>query len=406
MAPSGNPFSAADAALGYLYQIRIALLWSLKKQKATPPELVVSVETLDDVTFELLGGTPEQLLQTKLHLKSAAELTDYSVDIWKTLRVWFEGHSTNAIPPGTSLQLLTTASAAPGSAASLLRVADRDVDAALTKLSTAATLSENAQLAPAFQAFFSATEEKRKEILDCVVVMDAYPAISNLDDQLRDEVFWGVDRGHHDAFLIRLEGWWLRRVLKQLTDPTGADRILGAELEAEMDDLRQQFKQDSLPIDDDLLTFRLDAEKTNAHAQSTFVRQLELVRATKKRIAMAIRDYYRAFEQRSRWVREDLLLVGDLDKYEERLIEEWSLVFEAMKNEIGADAASEAKEKAAREVLEWAERNIIPIRHGVIEPFVSRGSFHILAEGLRVGWHPDFLDHLTDLLQPSKETSP
>jgi len=28
-----NPFSAADSALGYLYQVRVALLWSLRRLK-------------------------------------------------------------------------------------------------------------------------------------------------------------------------------------------------------------------------------------------------------------------------------------------------------------------------------------------------------------------------------------
>jgi hypothetical protein len=128
------------------------------------------------------------------------------------------------------------------------------------------------------------------------------------------------------------------------------------------------------------------------------VRQLALIKAGKKRIAAAIRDYYRAFEQRSRWLRNDLLLVGDLDKYERRLIEEWEIVFEAMRDEVGADAADDAKEKAARDVFTWAERVSIPIRPRVTEPFVTRGSLHMLADEVRLGWHPEFRDRLAVLL--------
>jgi hypothetical protein len=47
-------FSAADSALGYLYQVRIALLWALRRFK-TDNDFVVSLETLDDVTFESNG---------------------------------------------------------------------------------------------------------------------------------------------------------------------------------------------------------------------------------------------------------------------------------------------------------------------------------------------------------------
>src|SRR5262249_47810476 len=83
------------------------------------------------------------------------------------------------------------------------------------------------------------------------------------------------------------------------------------EIESQMSDLREQFKQESLPIDDDLLTFDLDETTQTAHANYPFVRQLEIAAAGKRRIAAAIRDYYRAFEQRSRWIRNDLLLVGN-----------------------------------------------------------------------------------------------
>ena len=52
-----NPFSAADSALGYLYQVRVALLWALRRLK-TDDDFVISLETLDDVTFETKGGKP------------------------------------------------------------------------------------------------------------------------------------------------------------------------------------------------------------------------------------------------------------------------------------------------------------------------------------------------------------
>ena len=125
-------------------------------------------------------------------------------------------------------------------------------------------------------------------------------------------------------------------------------------------------------------------------------------------MAAAIRDFYRAFEQRSRWLREDLLLVGDLSRYEGKLVEEWELVFEAAKDEIDATAADVAKRKAARSILSWAEKVTIPIRPGVTEPFVVRGSFHMLADERppRIGWHPDFHDRLAEILNPTASVPP
>lgn len=396
-----SPFSAADSALGYLYQVRVALLWSLHRLKRAD-DFMVSIETLDDVAFETAGGKPEAVLQTKHHQSRKASLTDASADLWKSLRIWFEGLATGAIPLGTSLHLLTTGAAPAGSIAFRLRASDRNVDAALKALETTAQSSTSKENAAAYAVYLAAKPATRRALIENVVVIDGAPSVTDVDAELREEIFWAVERDHSEAFLERLEGWWLRRSLKQLTSAGLQDRILAAEIEAQMSDLREQFKQDSLPIDDDLLAFDLDEATQAAHATSAFVRQLELVAAGKKRIAAAIRDYYRAFEQRSRWLRNDLLLVGDLSRYERRLLEEWELVFEAMKDELGPDAADDAKRKAALGVLQWAERVAIPIRPSVTEPFVVRGSLHILADEARLGWHPDFRDRLASLLSAAE----
>ena len=189
---------------------------------------MISLETLDDVTFETRGGKPEELLQTKHHRNREATLTDASEDLWKSLRVWFEGHTAKMIPPGTALHLLTTGKAPAGSIAARLRSDDgRDVDGALKALETTAQSSTSKTNAPAYAAFLGTSTKDRKKLLDNVVVIDGAPTITALDGDLKTEVFWAVERKYHDAFLERLEGWWLRRCLKQLASAAPADRVLG-----------------------------------------------------------------------------------------------------------------------------------------------------------------------------------
>jgi len=393
----GSQFSAADPALGYLYQVRSALLWALQRLKSSS-EFLVSVETLDDVAFETTGGSATELLQTKHHLSSTANLTDASADLWKTLRIWFEGHASKTIPTTAHLLLVTTGTAPDGSTASYLRSVSRDVNAAQQALNATASTSTSKTNKSGYAAYLKASVPARKAVLDRVTVIDAAPTISDLEGDLTREVFWAAGREQHSAFLDRLEGWWLRRVLKQLVNAPH-DRIGSVELEAQMSDLREQFKHESLPIDDDLLEFTLDDATRSAHEETAFVRQLEIIKAGKRRIALSIRDYYRAFEQRSRWLRDDLVVELELHKYEKRLVEEWEVIFEAMRDNLGTPAADEAKEQAARSVLAWAERAPIAIRSGVTEPFISRGSFHMLADEVRIGWHPEFQDRLAALLR-------
>jgi hypothetical protein len=401
MSNDNSQFSAANSALGYLYQVRSALLWSLGRLRSHN-EFLVSIETLDDVLFESKANSPIDLIQTKHHVNRSAELTDYSVDLWKTLRIWFEGSSSGTIPSTAFLHLVTTGCSPENSAASRLRTRDRDVEVAQNALTSIAQTSTNKTNAAGYAAYLAVSAPERIAVLDRITVLDNAPSVGDLDAQLRSEVYWAAEKEHHTAFLDRLEGWWLRRVLVQLINQQ-KDRVSSDEIEAQMADLREQFKQDSLPIDDDILTFVLDETLASTYNNFVFVKQLDLINVGKRRIAAAIRDYYRAFEQRSRWLRDDLLSELDLGKYEQRLEEEWELVFEAMRDELGDEVTNEVMMKAARSVLEWAESACIPIRPRVTEPFVTRGSLHILADDGRIGWHSSFRDHLSALLRSRVE---
>jgi hypothetical protein len=357
-------------------------------------DFLISLETLDDVAFEKKGLASE-ILQLKHHVKHAANLTDASVDLWKTLRIWCEGYSNRTLPDDTIHYLVTTANASKTSAAYKLMADDRDVDSALKSLTATAQTSQNAVNKPAYAAFLALADAQRKALLERVFIFDSSPNIIEVFDRLKREVRWASASNHRDSLVQRLEGWWFRRVVNHLLGLR--DPIPSQDIQAEIDDLREQFKEDNLPID----VLDLEIEHT-AFLGQEFVHQLKLIDVTNPRIRIAIREYFRAFEQRSRWVREDLLHVGELEKYEQRLAEEWEILFEQMRDELGDDAAETQKKKAAQALYKWVESQAnFPIRPRCNEAFVTRGTFHIMANGPspRLGWHPDFVERIKQLLE-------
>jgi len=393
-------FSAVDPALGYLYQVRLALLWSLRRARTSGTDFIVSLESLDDVAFESSGGSPEDLLQAKHHRNREATLTNASSDLWKSLRVWFEGYAAKQVPLSATRYLLTTGVAPAKSAASLLRSEGRDIEKALQLLVAITQTSENNSNAKAYEAFLAAPATARKTILQNVVVIDGAPTVVTIDEDIKKEIRWSAQEEHLDAFARRLEGWWFDRVIKQLDDPTGASGIHGTEIDQVIDELREQFKPENLPIDPDLTNYLLDERIKTAHADSPFVHQLKLVAAGDDRVASAMRNYYRAFEQRSRWMREHLLLVGELTRYDDKLIEEWEQAFLAAKDEIPPTAVEDEKRKVGRQILSKTEEVRLPVRPDVTESFVVRGSFQMLADEAKVGWHPDYRDLLPSFYKP------
>ena len=386
-------FSAADSALGYLYQCRLALVSALDRLR-NGDEFCLYLETLDDVTFEQVGDPPE-LLQTKHRQRRSANLTDASPDLWSTLRVWCSGIASGDIPGGACFYLATTSSVPAGAAASYLGQEGRDPEKACERLRSAAHSSTSRTNQAAYTAFLALDADQQRSLVEHAHVLGSTPNILDLDAELRRELRWAVEREHFEPFLSRLEGWWLRRAIQQLCD-RDASPILSEEFESQVADLRDQFRRDALPIDEDILAAEVDASQ---YQDAVFVEQLRLIGIGAQRLVAAIREYFRAFTQRSRWLREDLLLVGELDRYERRLVEEWELVFDRVGDELGEYVVEDLKRRAGREVYNWVEERVIPIRLNVTEPFVTRGTYQLLSDRLRVGWHPEFLERLRHLLE-------
>jgi hypothetical protein len=77
--------NASGQMFGYLYQVRYALKLLMS---SGDPSYQISIEKFDDIAFDK-EGTPVQLIQAKHHT-TPASLTDISIDLWRTLNVWFD----------------------------------------------------------------------------------------------------------------------------------------------------------------------------------------------------------------------------------------------------------------------------------------------------------------------------
>ncbi len=386
-------FSAQESGLGYLYQARYAL-WLLLDR---PEELEVVLETLDDIVLSQ-DGTPRDLLQTK-HNSVPARLTDASPPLWKTLRIWSTHVKDGVIQvPPTTLTLITTAEAPANSIAAALRPGrERDCAAALGALRGVAQSSKNDDLKAAFAAFSDLTDDQQFRLVEAIHVLDKSPDISDTADRIRDRIRAAVDRQHRDALFERLEGWWLGKVVNQLRSDCPTP-VAGFEVYDKLRTIAEQFGPNALPID------YLDArpDSVDPHTDNRmFVRQLRAIDVGITRIEKAILDYYRAYEQRSRWAREELLVGDEAESYERRLIDEWERFAAAMIEEQDGAVSEIELKRAGRQIFNWMEQTAdLRIRPNVSELYVMRGSFHMLANKPTpsVWWHPRFFERLSNIL--------
>lgn len=390
--------TAAPSALGYIYQCQVALLGSLPHALAGR-DVLTTIEVFDDVAFDFGDGTAREVLQVKHHKRSARDLIDTSADLWRTLGIWSDEWRAGGADDGRVMTLMTTQPCRAGSAAEALTDRARDDDVALTRLRAIAVDPEAAQgTKDDRDRFLKLEPHEQKAFVGHISVADSQVDAAAIGDELRTLLMPTHEERFIDSMRDGVEGWWLRRVVTHLQD--GAP-ISVEELRAVIDDVRRQLSDQSLPVleDEDFGAAELpdlDPERLR------FVLQLRLIGASNPRIDQAIVNFRRAFAHRSRWARRGLIGPVELGRYEDRLCEEWEIRRDRMRRRLSPDPEDVELRNAGHDL--WDEMEVeasVPLRE-LPEVFVQRGSLHQLADVERVGWHPDFVDRLRELLQDAE----
>lgn len=400
----GDHFSAGEQGLGYIYQPRFALFQILH----LPEDTSVLIEKDDDLDFVDKDGVKS--LGSLKHKAEGERVADLSTDFWKSVRIWLSRYNRDGrLTANLRFFLFTTASV---SKTSFLRhlvngSTNEEEDKTLSELAREALAKTKSDLIKAIGNEFAKLDEKEQEdFLLRIVIFDGSPRIQDLPTLIKDRMR-SIRREHRDAVFERLEGWWNESIINLLVG-TRTEGMSGYEVSDKLAALAEEYQADNLPI-----TFRRSEPSGGVNSDSDsrlFVRQLHEIGVSSARIRNAILDYYRAFEQRSLWARESLLVSGELEDYEERLVDEWSRYRDVVFEELNESSAEDVLVAAGRALYQWADiesGNIasLRIRERVTEPYVVRGGFHILANfgpPPKVYWHPRFLKRLEDTLGAKK----
>lgn len=383
-----SQFSAQGPSLGYHYQVRYALYLLLKAKDKEEP--FVKLENLDDV--EIGDINKVELHQTKFHNSKAANLTDAGVDIWKTIRVWSEMATTNNIDlDNVLLVLVTTSETSPNSVLYELterKLGIKSIQDIIDKLNGVSHTSTNKELKEAFDAYNKLTDDQKKKLIQNIYIRDNALSFDNLKHQIQSELQFTFLENQIETAFNDLEGWWYEQCIQHLQGYKS--QILLSELRTYISYLNDKNKSDNLPIDANILS----AEITETdYSAMCFVRQLQEIGIGSRTITRAKLDYYRASEQRSKWIREQLLNPQEEIDYDFRLKDDWQGKFAFLQDDIESVADDIVKEKCKQFYKNYyGESNPqIFIRPRVMEVFLVKGSCQMLADKQDIAWHPKYL---------------
>jgi hypothetical protein len=395
-----NSHDASGQLTGYLYQILMALLSLLEN---TDNEAQICLEKFDDIAF-IEDDEPLILIQTKHHLRHQGDLSNASVDLWRTINSWCDSIRKSPSRLITAKFLIvTTASIQENMAASFLsNVNTRNTKNALAILCDIAMTSQSKTNSGYYKNFLGMSSVQQQHLIDNMYIYANSYGMEEIKQAIMRFVRCATINQFEERVYDKLIGWWIKEIIKCLLS-TELIFINRMQIQNILYDIAGEYQADSLPIDVDFTHNPTSSELNQiSHNSRIFIEQLKLIMLSDSRIKRCIRDYYNAFRQRSVWVREQLLLVNELSDYETLLIDEWNRLFLIMQENLEdreGNSDEKIKNDAGKKLLNDIENLNINIREKANKPFIMRGTYHGLANQLKVSWRIDFMNRLCYLLQ-------
>ena len=395
MPTDNTEFSAAASALGYIYQLRYALFSLFRLPEATE----CWIERDDDIDF----SDPEEG-KTLASLKHKAEgdtLSDLSPDFWKSVRIWAVRYLEDPTPTNRSRYFLfTTGAINAGSLLSEFLPEKAQPEDLVARVLAKLALSDSKTLGKTRAELEKLSEDQQRDFFRRVTIFDQQVRIQDIPQRIINESLRTVRIQFREAVYQSLEGWWFSECIKLLS----GDRIAplrGGEVSEMLSYFSEQYWEESLPIGFE------DAEPDDGVHPDTddrnFVRQLRTIGLKSERIKRAILDYYRACQQRGEWLRLNVTLNGEIERYDDRLVDEWARLKEIVWEELKEDYPEETLQKLGRKLytdLSTRDHPNLRIRRDVTATYVAMGSYHHLANDQRprVHWHPQFESRMAEIL--------
>lgn len=387
--------AAEAAALGFYYQSLFALLTLVSQ---TADNAAVAVERLDDVEVSADGN--RLLYQLKHSIsETPPPVSLASRALWKTIKVWVDTLPVLTLSE-TTLHLVAVGHIPDDSPLkALLRVNSErtellkalQIEAKRVINARAVAVKENKNIpfpdrADGCEAFLALSETEQHNLVRRIVIQPGSPTISEIEEKIAAHLTL-LPVGQRKLVAQRLVEWWDRQIIYSLCGKRkrALERI---ELQHQISSIIGDIEDERLVPD-----FTLAMPPNDYQPDGMLTRQIELVDGQLSDIKRAVREEWRAREQRSKWVNANPGMASIINDYDLVLQEHWSDRHSQMVEEC-SDLEDKKKCEAGLKLLRWAHESasqLIPhISEGWSGTYYVPGSYQVLAIDLKVGWHPSY----------------
>ena len=390
--------SAPGVNAAFSYQFERALYWLAQ----SPAGSVICLETEDDVAVS--GADSSKLWEQDKHsIRDAAKpFGDRSKDLWNTLAIWIEALDTKEVAADTTTFLMVTNKVLTECIAQQIGRAatEAQITACIAALEAAAKKPPE-KIAALIERVLRPESRTNLTILISRCEL-ADGSLATAGPALRKETIGHLQLPEWcltiaDSIVDELLGWLHKTALAkwQQKQPAWIKRDhfvnqLHAVIGLRKRQIARERAEHLIPVTEDTL---------GQEKGSLFVKQLYLVTDDDSVVDNAIREFIRCNIEKSRLSTEGNITDDDWKAFEVALQSRWDKIrarvirmkkAEPEENigfEIFTDTTEEYREKLAGSDTE--------------QVYLTSGTYHRLADMIRIGWHPRFNELMNKLIGAS-----
>jgi hypothetical protein len=377
--------NATGQLFGYSLQFPRALLRLLEAK----PGSKVGVEVCGDVSVLF----PEGIILSEEDKSSLNNdtLADTSINLWKSFYNWIQAIETGELNPDNDKFILYTNHSVK-------------TDSLVVQISEAIT-------AETIEKVIAISKEKTQHITeqqtlyrftDCVLntkvglfkkIIPQFELVSdNKADNVYDDIRLALrlkminDENQVEYLLESLTGWLQKTIMERI-----AAKLMAV---ISYEEYEQHFQAlfRSIHNSQELLDYAYSKMPTDdvlsaaAKQEPVYVKQLEAIKSTQPEIIEAVSDYFRADTNRQKWIESGLIDETAMEDFEGRLVSFHQIV----EKRFSITEKDRPEEERGKLVLLDCQQRSEKIADKEPPNRTIQGSYHVLSDEVKVGWHPQW----------------
>jgi len=357
----------------------------------------VSVEVFDDVGVEHEDGSKDAI-QLKSALSNRNPVSNKAADLWKTMYNWLISVEAGVFDPGKVKFILFLNVNKQGTIVNGFHLAERYDEAVLAWKNARREFYDEKgilkEIGEEYKKYIEYFFVQDRMEMACKIIQnfELKKCIDNYTITVRKEFDKsGIPADIIEPIYMGIIGWIDLNVTK-MVENNEAIIISFENYQVQLRALYRDYNQKHSLMPHSVKPSKFEIQN-ELQQQRTYITQLEIIDCDYTEKIEAINDFIRASIDRTIWADNGDISFLSMQSYEETLKRSWNLE----RKMIMIEKKNELPEEQGKLIYYKCQRNQIEMPSVSVPEFFQNGCYHLLADGLEVGWHPQYLEKIKEV---------